>query len=456
VETKSHAKSKSDAMFAESNAKLGAEADSQSEAGFDAGFDAESDWRLVESWRIVNKEMQVAKISYFEAGTVKRGLLRAARVSIIENGQKAQNPFQKSLCMADGTGNGKSIRLFGAYAWRVSGLSSRPDDLQPSFAENSVCIRLRGTNHGVILSSPTAKDAANLLDSLCRAGCIVSDLKDHFKVLPSSAKLPPTVRLGRPTTRRSATHANTVAAKIASDEKKIKELTNEVQFLLSLNHGGIVRAYGLYSVTHRGEMSLAMLLDYKQDGELKSFIPDGGLPERTVRGILAQLCCAVEYIHAFPVVHRDIKPSNVLCERREDGSLKVFLADFGFATHVMDTKKMSVRCGTAGFAAPEIFHEDWETEVRTESITGLTKIDMFSLGMVMYSTAFGDNPFVVPESVDATFRRNSRGLLSFKNMPGRSDEFKSLLSGLCATDPRRRLSSSEALAHPWILDRGLS
>jgi serine/threonine protein kinase len=129
--------------------------------------------------------------------------------------------------------------------------------------------------------------------------------------------------------------------------------------------------------------------------------------------------------------------------------VKVVLADFGLAAHVTDKQSMSRRCGTGGFIAPEMYHENWTTKWRWETVTTTTKIDAFSFGMLIYSTAFGNNPFCAT-TLDSTYRRNSRCLLSFSNMGGRSDELQSLLRGLCAKDPHDRFSSSEARAHPWF------
>merc|ERR1719440_1351620 len=101
---------------------------------------------------------------------------------------------------------------------------------------------------------------------------------------------------------------------------------------------------------------------------------------------MVQVCDAMVYLHGILVVHRDIKPSNVLCEPAEDGTVKVVLADFGLAAYVMDTKTISQRCGTGGFIAPEIFQADWATKLSKSTVTNITKIDVFSFGMLMYTT----------------------------------------------------------------------
>ena len=167
-----------------------------------------------------------------------------------------------------------------------------------------------------------------------------------------------------------------------------------------------------------------------------------------VSGMLAPICSAMVYLHRLPVVHRDIKPSNVFCERAGDGSVKVVLADFGLAAHIMDKENMSSRCGTGGFVAPEMFRSHWDRHLEEETVDNVTKIDVFSFGMMVYATVFGENPFI-DTTLNWTYARNARCLMPLSNMGGRSDDLQYVLRGLCAKNPRQRYSSSDAFAHPW-------
>jgi serine/threonine protein kinase len=234
----------------------------------------------------------------------------------------------------------------------------------------------------------------------------------------------------------------------------VRQLKDEVHFLLNLHHDGIVAGYGIYSVKSGGTNALALLLDYKNGGDLSSWIPTEGLPEGIVRGIATQLGDALVYLHGIPVVHRDIKPSNVLCERMEDGSVKFILADFGLASFVTDTENMSRHCGTSGFIAPELLYRKWTRALVQASVTSLTKIDAFSYGILIYTAVFGKNPFM-DEEKNLLYRNNARAVLPLAEMAGRSDELQHLLVGLCAKYPHHRFTSAEALAAPWFsTDRG--
>ena len=83
------------------------------------------------------------------------------------------------------------------------------------------------------------------------------------------------------------------------------------------------------------------------------------------------------------------------------------------------------------------------------SIPPINLAQVFSFGMTVYATVFGENPFI-DTTLNWTYARNARCLLPLSNMGGRSDDLQYVLHGLCAKNPRQRYSSSEAVADPWF------
>jgi serine/threonine-protein kinase len=88
----------------------------------------------------------------------------------------------------------------------------------------------------------------------------------------------------------------------------------------------------------------------------------------------AELCGAVEAVHAAGLVHRDIKASNVL---REPGG-RTMLGDFGIGRELEDCAGTSSSLeGTPAYLAPEIFDRQPATP----------RSDVYSLGALLFHLA---------------------------------------------------------------------
>ena len=98
-----------------------------------------------------------------------------------------------------------------------------------------------------------------------------------------------------------------------------------------------------------------------------------------------QLADALGYAHRQGVIHRDIKPANILMTSNEVyGSERPRITDFGIAklaaSEITTTGQL---LGTPSFMPPEQF--------TGSPIDG--RADLFSLGVILYSLATGEQPF---------------------------------------------------------------
>lgn len=89
-------------------------------------------------------------------------------------------------------------------------------------------------------------------------------------------------------------------------------------------------------------------------------------------------------MHSKNIVHRDIKPANILLSSEDEKVLDLRLADFGLAKKYKIGDFLTDRCGTPTYIAPEI--------LRGEKYS--TKVDIFSLGSLMYNLITGSYLFV--------------------------------------------------------------
>ena len=116
-----------------------------------------------------------------------------------------------------------------------------------------------------------------------------------------------------------------------------------------------------------------------------------GLPENLARKFAKQVLSALKYLHDNNVVHRDIKLENVVVNDNLDAEL----IDFGFAESRDDLSAVPRNTagsrGTKGYLAPEL---DKANEVKDEQMPiDLTKIDMFSFGVFLFTMVVGCPPF---------------------------------------------------------------
>lgn len=104
------------------------------------------------------------------------------------------------------------------------------------------------------------------------------------------------------------------------------------------------------------------------------------MSEREARHIFRQIVLAIHYCHSNLIVHRDVKVENVLLDY--NGQVK--LADFGFSSFFKPGELLDVYCGSPPYCAPELY--------LAKQYDG-PKVDIWSLGVVLYVLVCGQLPF---------------------------------------------------------------
>ncbi|KAK2606455.1 hypothetical protein QQS21_003148 [Conoideocrella luteorostrata] len=233
-----------------------------------------------------------------------------------------------------------------------------------------------------------------------------------------------------------ATHKLTNGSKVVlkSAHKDDANLAREIHHHRQFVHPHIARLYEVI-VT---ENLVWLVLEYCSGDELYNHLLDHGrLPVAKVQKIFAQLVGAVSYVHLQSCVHRDLKLENILLDKHEN----VKLVDFGFTREYEGrTNYLQTSCGTICYAAPEM--------LKGERYAG-EKVDVWSLGIILYALLCGELPF---DDDDDNITR-TRILSEEPKYPDHlTPDALSLLKVLLSKRPLPRPSLADILAHPFLVE----
>lgn len=133
-----------------------------------------------------------------------------------------------------------------------------------------------------------------------------------------------------------------------------------------------------------------IVMDYIEGNPLSEALEEyGALPQENVIDWAIQLCDVLGYLHSRTpaIIYRDMKPANIML--KPDGNLT--LIDFGTAREFKERNIEDTTClGTVGYAAPEQFGGQGQTDART---------DIYCLGATLYHLVTGCNPCEPPYEI---------------------------------------------------------
>jgi serine/threonine protein kinase len=159
------------------------------------------------------------------------------------------------------------------------------------------------------------------------------------------------------------------------------------------------------------------------------------LPEEEALKYFRQLLSAVGYCHQFNICHRDLKPENILLTR--GGDIKI--ADFGMAALQQTPEhRLVTSCGSPHYAAPEV--------IKAVPYKG-DKVDIWSMGVILYATLSGSLPFDNP-SLPRLLATIQKGRYRMPSIIG--SDASDLIRRMLQLDPRDRITISQIWRHPLL------
>ncbi|RKP27346.1 kinase-like domain-containing protein [Syncephalis pseudoplumigaleata] len=280
----------------------------------------------------------------------------------------------------------------------------------------------------------------------------------------------------------------------------VRQAVQEAEMTRLFDHPNIIKVLDVCVAQDSGGRgkTVYIFLPYYKRGTLQDILSDkqkegNYFPERQILRIFRNVCLAVQQLHCYELpevparrqdnqpastdaygrssydggdmddgndearqaaerrvvyAHRDIKLGNVLMA---DDNVTPVLMDFGSMARarvtirtrqqaLQEQDRAAEQCSMA-YRAPELF------DVKTGTTLD-EKVDIWSLGCLLYAIAYGESPFeaAVNEAGGSVALAVQSGKFQFPSSPSYSDEFKQLVKGLLVTDPKQRPDITQTIS----------
>ncbi|XP_051932484.1 mitogen-activated protein kinase 14B isoform X1 [Hippocampus zosterae] len=243
-----------------------------------------------------------------------------------------------------------------------------------------------------------------------------------------------------------------------------KRTYRELRLLKHMKHENVIGLLDVFTpATSLEEFTDVYLVTHLMGADLNNIVKCQKLTDDHVQFLIYQILRGLKYIHSADIIHRDLKPSNLAVN--EDCELKIL--DFGLARHTDD--EMTGYVATRWYRAPEIMlnwmHYNMTVDIwsvgciMAELLTGRTLFPgtdhINQLQQIMRLT--GTPPASLISRMPSHEARNY--INSLAHMPKRNfaDVFiganplaVDLLEKMLVLDTDKRITASEALAHPYF------
>ena len=235
--------------------------------------------------------------------------------------------------------------------------------------------------------------------------------------------------------------------KVEYNIKESKYLDNNIKNKLKSKN--IIEYYEHINLKNIG----CIIMEFAKFGDLENFQKiinrKRHFSETLLSFIAKQILNGLDFLHQSKIVHMDIKPQNILIDEKLNIKITDFSVSFSYKNYNRNEKIVLPFSGTNLYMSPEIISR---TKIDYEDCN---KIDLFSLGVVLYNLAFEKFPYEL-----SYYYTNNLGLLLTKINQSKlsiskldrnySKYFQNFLSGLLEKNIKKRTNIQEALNHPWI------
>jgi serine/threonine protein kinase len=169
----------------------------------------------------------------------------------------------------------------------------------------------------------------------------------------------------------------------------------EAEYAEALDHPHILE---LYDTGETPDGTLFLAMQYVPGADLRTMLSRSSILDLpTALAILGQIGDALDCAHSSGLIHRDVKPANILVADEHREGPYAYLTDFGLSKNPsadsIALTKQGQFVGTTAYTAPE--------EILAQPRDH--RVDIYSLGCVLYEALVGTPPFVGDRDLDVLY-----------------------------------------------------
>lgn len=235
--------------------------------------------------------------------------------------------------------------------------------------------------------------------------------------------------------------------KYESIDAALEKIKREMHITNMMSHKNIVKIYDWGVVSTKTDVPICMdivayiVMEYIEGITLLDYVKRfyNSYTETTIKLYFLQILDAIEYVHDLGYAHRDLKLENIMISEKDK---RIVLIDFGFSSETVHSQLLKTSCGSPMYAAPEI----WMGQPYVGAM-----VDVWSLGIILYSLVYGRFPYDIGEHDLYTLSRtivNQDIVLPIK--VGYSMNLFHLLADILSKDVKKRIPISEIRKRTWI------
>jgi serine/threonine protein kinase len=221
----------------------------------------------------------------------------------------------------------------------------------------------------------------------------------------------------------------------------------------SLSHPNIVKYYN----SHETSDSAYIIMELLDGQPINDFKKSEKWDIDDIKKVTKTLVEVLIYFNSKSIIHRDLKPDNILVINRSmsvgfRNNLEIKIIDFGLAAFTNENRYIYMRCGTPGFAAPEVLNTSSKGKVTYDS-----RCDVYSIGVIFHYLNSGNIPFN-GDTFNEIVAKNRAGIVNYRiaELQDMGMMGTDLLKKMLAVYMEDRFTAEQCASHPYFFQENIT